>query len=73
MVPRLGFEPRYTAPEAVVLPLDDLGMTSERIPSRLCPVKERPRSTPRPGRSFTEPSGFGIETKRHPRKNSLPP
>lgn len=23
---RLGFEPRYTAPEAVVLPLDDLAM-----------------------------------------------
>ena len=25
LAPRLGFEPRYTAPEAVVLPLDDLG------------------------------------------------
>ena len=26
MAPGLGFEPRYTAPEAVVLPLDDPGM-----------------------------------------------
>ena len=26
MAPRLGFEPRYPAPEAGVLPLDDLGM-----------------------------------------------
>ncbi len=26
MAPRPGFEPGYTAPEAVVLPLDDLGM-----------------------------------------------
>ncbi len=28
MAPRLGFEPRYPAPEAGVLPLDDLGMGS---------------------------------------------
>lgn len=28
VAPRLGFEPRYTAPEAVVLPLDDLGIGS---------------------------------------------
>ncbi len=26
MVPRRGFEPRFTASKAAVLPLDDLGM-----------------------------------------------
>lgn len=26
MAPGLGFEPRYNAPEALVLPLDDPGM-----------------------------------------------
>ncbi len=26
-VARLGFEPRYTVPETVVLPLDDLAIT----------------------------------------------
>ena len=31
MAPRLGFEPRYTAPEAVVLPLDDLAKGSSSI------------------------------------------
>ncbi len=29
LAPRLGFEPRYPAPEAGVLPLDDLGKTKE--------------------------------------------
>lgn len=29
MAPRPGFEPGYTAPEAVVLPLDDLGRCPE--------------------------------------------
>ena len=28
---RLGFEPRYTAPEAVVLPLDDLAAINTNI------------------------------------------
>lgn len=40
MAPRLGLEPRYTAPEAVVLPLDDLGMwpddTENTNVSQLC-------------------------------------
>ncbi len=31
LAPRLGFEPRYTAPEAVVLPLDDLGISSKSV------------------------------------------
>lgn len=42
VAPRLGFEPRYTAPEAVVLPLDDLGIMSNcgQIVSNMCePVK----------------------------------
>ena len=37
MAPRPGFEPGYTAPEAVVLPLDDLGMWAQftkRLPNR---------------------------------------
>ncbi len=28
---RLGFEPRYTAPEAVVLPLDDLAALPAKL------------------------------------------
>ena len=29
LAPRPGFEPGYTAPEAVVLPLDDLGIWAQ--------------------------------------------
>ncbi len=35
MAPRLGFEPRYTAPEAVVLPLDDLGICAKLWPDSI--------------------------------------
>ena len=50
MAPRLGFEPRYTAPEAVVLPLDDpaicwIGLTANTTTS-LQYIKLRLFSTP---------------------------
>src|ERR1035441_9206992 len=32
LAPRHGFEPRFTAPKAAVLPLDDRGMDGENYP-----------------------------------------
>src|ERR1035438_1061544 len=34
LAPRHGFEPRFTAPKAAVLPLDDRGMDGENSPSQ---------------------------------------
>ena len=35
---RQGFEPRYAAPEAAVLPLDDLPMGAFTLPNRRAPA-----------------------------------
>jgi hypothetical protein len=32
LAPRHGFEPRFTAPKAAVLPLDDRGLPKLRVP-----------------------------------------
>lgn len=37
MAARLGIEPRYTAPEAAVLPLDDLAILLNKGASKRCP------------------------------------
>src|ERR1017187_437470 len=44
LAPRHGFEPRFTAPKAAVLPLDDRGMDGENSPSQ-CSVSGRAAAT----------------------------
>src|SRR5512144_3240757 len=62
VAPRHGFEPRFTAPKAAVLPLDDRGMLesagsdqfsfSPGRPQRLCYNHPGSHSWPAPGAGF---------------------
>jgi hypothetical protein len=60
MAPRHGFEPRFTAPKAAVLPLDDRGMQRWKTVQFQC---RRGSSYPQPGErcgGFTGPSMLRI-------------
>src|SRR6266853_1891090 len=66
MVPGQGFEPRYHAPEACVLPLDDPGMRAPILAKRLCSVNPHIWLGDRPtagGRGGIGAGGLGVTAR----------